>query len=103
MTLDEQIEILQAAREGKEIEFLYKKPNEWLTKNLKEVPTFNFQDGKYRIKKQPKKVYLYVLKNDDNLISQTSFYLENEQQVKKRYPCWTIIKRLDYTELVIDE
>lgn len=103
MTLDEQIEILQAAKEGKEIEFLYREPNEWLTKDLKEVPNFNFQDGKYRIKKKTKKVYLYVVKGSHGRISTTVHYYENEQEVQSYLPNCTIIKRLDYTEIEIDE
>lgn len=103
MTLDEQIEILQAAKEGKEIEFLYREPNEWLTKDLKEVPNFNFQDGKYRIKKKTKKVYLYVVKGSHGRISTTVHYYETEQEVQSYLPNCTIIKRLDYTEIEIDE
>lgn len=101
MTLDKQLEILQAANEGKTIEYCIH--GNWHI--LRDVKTykFNFLDYDYRVKKQTKKVYLYALQNADNRISQTSFYFENEQQAKNKYPCWDVIKRLDYTELEIDE
>lgn len=103
MTLDEQIEILQAAKEGKVIEYLYQTPDIWRIKKIQELPTFNFQDGTYRIKKQTKKVHLYVIKASNERISQTLHYYANEAEIMDKLPNCTIIKRLDYTELEIDE
>ena len=101
MTLDEQLEILQAAKEGKEIEYcIY---NNWHTFRDAKIHRFNFDEYKYRIKKQTKKVYLFVIKSQDNKISNTFNYYSDKQEVLKKYPNFTIIKRLDYTELEIDE
>ena len=101
MTLDEQLEILQAAKEGKEIEYcIY---NNWHTFRDAKIHRFNFDEYKYRIKKQTKKVYLYVIKASNGRISQTTFYYSNEAEVIDKMPNCTIIKRLDYTELEIDE
>ena len=103
MTLDEQIEILQAAKEGKEIEVFSTIYNQWETKNTTIDWEFNFIGTKYRIKKRTKKVYLYVVKASTGRISQTLHYYANEAEIMDKLPNCTIIKRLDYTELEIDE
>ncbi len=101
MTIDEQLEILLAAKEGKEIEYcIY---NNWHTFRDAKIHRFNFDEYKYRIKKQTKKVYLFVIKSQDNKISNTFNYYSDKQEVLKKYPNFTIIKRLDYTELEINE
>lgn len=101
MTLDEQLEILQAANEGKTIEYCIH--GNWHI--LRDVKTykFNFLDHDYRVKKQTKKVHLYVIKASNERISQTLHYYANEAEIMDKLPNCTIIKRLDYTELEIDE
>lgn len=101
MTLDKQLEILQAAKKGKVIEYCIH--NNWYT--LQDVKTyeFNFLEYDYRVKKQTKKVYLYAVQNFEKRISQTAYYYANEEELLDKLPNYTVIKRLDYTELEIDE
>lgn len=101
MTYDEQIEILQAAKEGKEIEYYHITHNLWMTKNLEGSPNFDFRSGKYRIKKQVKKLYLYVVQDSLGRLLQMSEYYANDEEVRNKFPNFKIIKRLDYTELCL--
>lgn len=51
MTYDEMIEVIQAAKEGKEIEYREKGDSEWLPA-IK--PCFSFDINDYRVKPEPK-------------------------------------------------
>lgn len=58
-TLDEQIKILQAAKDGKIIERRRKLSRDgWAVKNLVISPSFNFHAFEYRVKPEPRTIYV---------------------------------------------
>ena len=109
MSPQEMIDVIQAHKDGKQIQFLYKteKPssdNCWLDAK---TPTWNFTSYNYRIKpKTPKTMHEYLLCNTSNnkYISTSAFYFSMEDALKDyKNSYWTIVKRLDYTEITITE
>ena len=113
MTPQEMIDVIQAHKDGEQIQFLYnfEKPSSedcWLdAKN----PTWNFAVYNYRIKKkQQKELYRYLIKNythDSNTIYyyESLQYFSSIEEAKEFYThCKSmVIKRLDYTKLIVEE
>lgn len=111
MTLQEQLEIIQATIDGKEIEY-YSSINEtWNKKDTKNRMTFNFQERKYRIKPEPKKeikLHQYLIQNltTKEYISTTGYYPDInacKQSMKTSYTYWKIIDKLPHTEITVTE
>ncbi len=103
------IDVIQAHTHGKQIEFLHKTENP-LSKNcwiIAKTPTWNFTSYNYRIKpKAPKTMHQYLLRNtrDNKYICTSALYSSMEDAIeayKSRY--WTVVKRLDHTEITITE
>jgi len=89
-TLDEQIEILQALRDGKEIEQCH--PNyEWLVLPEKSRYLF-FNNTNYRIKPKPFEIYAVIKDNQIMSSSRISSYLE------ANYPEYKTIKLVEEIE-----
>jgi len=109
MSPEEMIDVIQAHKDGEQIQFLYKteKPssdNCWLDAK---TPTWNFTSYNYRIKpKAPKTMHQYLLYNtkDNKYICTSALYSSMEDAIEDyKNSCWTIVKRLDYTEITITE
>lgn len=62
MTYDEMIEVIEAVKDGKTIEFFYL--GQW---HICNKPTFNFDDTKYRVKPEPMVLYAIVNKSGEVL------------------------------------
>jgi hypothetical protein len=62
MTLDKMIEVLQAAKDGKEIEFKEKNKSYWQRLYYKEeeggLAAWNFWEYDYRIKPKPREIWV---------------------------------------------
>lgn len=110
MTLQEQLEIIQAAIDGKEIEYYSKWDNIWRPTAVTKNSIFNFHNIKYRIKPEPKKeikLHQYLIKNIDSniyIISQGLYPSLNNcilsyQQLRNL----KVIKVLPHTEITITE
>lgn len=109
MTPQEMIDVIQAHKDGKQIQFLLKtekssSDNCWLdAKTL----TWNFATYNYRIvPKTPKTMHQYLLCHirNNTYICTTAFYSSMEDAIedyKSNY--WTVVKHLDYTEITITE
>ena len=108
MSPQEMIDVIQAHTHGKQIEFLHKTENP-LSKNcwiIAKTPTWNFTSYNYRIKpKAPKTMYQYLLYSPSQQYVNTSGFYSSTEDVFKDYKnsCWTVIKRLDYTQIIIEE
>lgn len=109
MTPQEMIDVIQAHKDGKQIQFSFKtkKPssdNYWIDAK---TPTWNFTTCNYRIKpKAPKTMHQYLLCHirNNTYICTTAFYSSMEDAIedyKSNY--WTVVKRLDYTQITITE
>ena len=109
MSPQEIIDVIQAHKDGKQIQFLLKtekssSDNCWLdAKTL----TWNFATYNYRIvPKTPKTMHQYLLYStkDNKYISTSAFYSSMEDAIEayKSY-YWFVVKRLDYTEITITE
>jgi len=108
MSPQEMIDVIQAHKDGEQIQFLYKteKPssdNCWLDAK---TPTWNFTSYNYRIKpKAPKTMHQYlVCRPNKQYISTSTFYSNIEDVIEdyKNTLC-TVIKQLDYTQIIIEE
>ncbi len=103
------IDVIQAHKDGEQIEFKIKTTTPSVNKNWSEspYPTWNFTSYDYRIKpKTPKTMHEYLLCNTSNnkYISTSAFYSSMEDALKDyKNSYWTIVKRLDYTEITITE
>lgn len=109
MSPQEMIYVIKAHKDGEQVQFLHKteKPssdNYWI--NAK-TPVWNFATCNYRIvPKAPKTMHQYLLYNtrDNKYICTSALYSSMEdalEDYKSSY--WTIIKRLDHTEITITE
>lgn len=114
MTLQEQLEIIQAAIDGKEIEILNP-----ITKTWRNVPEqhsnytliCNFGLNAYRIKPEPKKeikLHQYLIQNltTKEYISTTGYYPDInacKQSMKTSCTYWKIIDKLPHTEITVTE
>lgn len=87
MTINEMIEVLQAYKEGKPIEFKRPLWSEW---NIKCNSIFNFNEYLYRVKKEKKEVWLNIYPSNIPLINATSHPSEeeaNKRAGKNRVAC----------------
>jgi hypothetical protein len=109
MSPQEMIDVIQAHKDGKQIQFSFKieKPssdNCWLDAK---IPTWNFTTCNYRIKpKAPKTMHQYLLYStkDNKYICTSVLYSSMEDAIEDyKSSYWTIIKRLDYTQITIME
>ena len=102
------IDVIQAHKDGEQIQFSFKtkKPssdNCWLDAK---TPTWNFTSYNYRIKpKAPKTMHQYLLCSpSQQYVSTTTFYSSIEDATRDyTNSLWTVVKRLDYTEITITE
>ena len=109
MTLQEQLEIIQAAIDEKEIEFYSTVLKKWEIKDPTISPKFDFLDVKYRIKPEPKKeikLHQYLVKDLTTkvYISTTGYYPDIDSCHKKydqKY--WKVIEKLQHTEITVTE
>jgi len=107
MTPQEMIDVIQAHKDGEQIQFLYKteKPSSedcWLdAKN----PTWNFAVYNYRVKKEPKDLYKYLIYNTaTKQYCNTHNYYQYEKTAKEFLTEYQrIIQRLDHTKITIQE
>lgn len=108
MSPQEMIDVIQAHKDGEQIQFSFKtkKPssdNYWIDAK---TPTWNFATCNYRIKpKAPKTMHQYLLYTPSQQYVNTSgFYSSIENAIKdyKNSLC-IVVKRLDYTEITITE
>jgi len=61
MTLDEMIAVLQAAKDGKKIEFL---PHGYHAWKLLNCPNWNFGENDYRVKRDPLELWAWIAHDD---------------------------------------
>lgn len=104
MTPQEMIDVIQAYKDGKQIESKSKDYNLWAPADF---PSWDFAVREYRIKpKQTKELYTYLLRSNTNYryYESPNFY-ESLDDITKDYKGLrvTIIKRLDYTKIIIEE
>lgn len=73
-TVEEAIEVLQALREGKQVQFFLETSNSWVD-SMHVVPSQNllpnFTDCKYRVKPEPREFYINIYSNNNGLIYNT--------------------------------
>lgn len=110
MTLQEQLEIIQAAIAEKEIQYYCKWDNTWRPTAVTENSIFNFDNIKYRIKPEPKKeikLHQYLIKNIKSNIyfSSQEFYpsLNNCILNYQNLRTFEVIKVLPHTEITVTE
>ena len=111
MTLQEQFEIIQAAIDGKEIEFYSSIKDSWMKKDVLNNPIFDFKCTKYRIKPKPKKeikLHQYLVKNltTNQYISITGYYPDIDscrKNMNMSDTYWQGIEKLQYTEITVTE
>ena len=108
MSPQEMIDVIQAHKDGEQIQFLHKteKPssdNCWIDAK---TPTWNFTSYNYRIKpKAPKTMHQYLLYSpSQQYVNTNGFYSSIEDAIKdyKNSLC-IVVKRLDYTQITITE
>ena len=104
MTLQEMINVIQAYKDGKQIESKIKAYDLWVPVD---IPSWNFAVQDYRIKpKQTKELYKYLLYSNtkDPYYESPRFYESLDDITKDcRGLSVTIIKRLDDTKITIVE
>lgn len=107
MTPQEMIDVIQAHKDGKQIQYQI---HDWKNTRWEDVtihPCWDFGRTNFRIKpKTPKTMHEYLLCNTSNnkYISTSAFYSSMEDALKDyKNSYWTIVKRLDYTEITITE
>lgn len=106
-TLQEQLNIIQAAINGKEIEFYIPINKEWRTKNTTINKEFDFIDIKYRIKPKEQELHQYLIYNSHTkqFSVTVGLYpsLENCMETLKSNTHATVIQKLDHTKTIIKE
>ena len=114
MTPQEMIDVLQAYKDGQILEYQQKTNSPALNKQwmiCSRNPAWNFEVYNYRIKKkQQKELYRYLIKNYTHT-SNTIYYYEclqyfsSIEEAKEFYTFYesTVVKRLDYTKLIVEE
>ncbi len=109
MSPQEMIDVIQAYKDGKQIIFSFKTndslfKNDWI--NIK-TPIWNFEQYNYKvISKTPKTMYQYLLYStkDNRYICTSTLYSSMEDAIEDyKSSYWTVVKRLDYTEITITE
>jgi hypothetical protein len=108
MSPQEMIDVIQAHKDGKQIQFSFKtgKPssdNYWIDAK---TPTWNFTSYNYRIKpKAPKTMHQYLLYTPSQQYVNTSWFYSSIEDAIKDYKnsLCIVVKRLDYTEITITE
>ena len=103
MTPNEIINVIQAFKEGKEIEYEYKNINQsWITTK---DPTWNFKTFDYRVKQKEKELYQYLIyKSQTNSYQATFRFYENSFDLQSKLTSdWKIIQRLNHTKVIIKE
>ena len=105
MSPQEMIDVIQAYKDGKQIEFKSREPNSknWETTNC---PSWSFTTTMYRIKqKEEKELYQYLIHNPQiNTYKTTIKFYENsfDLQLELTFD-WKIIQRLNHTKVIIKE
>jgi len=114
MTPQEMIDVLQAYKDGQILEYQQKTNSPALNKQwmiCSRNPAWNFDIYNYRIKKeQQKEFYKYLIKNYTHN-SNTIYYYDSPQyfsSIEKAKEFYNhheskVIKRLDYTKLIVEE
>lgn len=110
MTLEEQLDIIQAAIDGKDIECYNSISNSWQTKKLNLFPYFDFINYKDRIKPEPKKeikLHQYLLKDIpyNVYVSSPRFYSNIDECIEdlREIKHIKVINKLPYTEITVTE
>jgi hypothetical protein len=108
MSPQEMIDVIQAHKNGKQIEFRFKteKPssdNYWLDAK---TPTWNFATYDYRVvPKAPKTMHQYLLHAPSGQYVCTNRFYSSIEDIIEDYKDsnWTVVKRLDHTKITITE
>lgn len=108
MSPQEMIDVIQAHKDGKKIEFLRKTENLssegcWI---IAKIPSWNFTMYNYRIVPEaPKTMHQYLLSSPSEQYIPTPRFYSSIENATRDYKdsLWTVIKRLDYTEITITE
>ena len=88
MTHDEMIAVIQAHKDGKQIEYLLKPVDRWVEIH---DPQWDFLHYDYRIKPEPREWYL-AIQHGTNSASHTFYNTERLERWKHEHPKHTIIK-----------
>ena len=105
MTPQEMIDVIQAYKDGKQIEFKSREPNSknWETTNC---PSWSFTTTMYRIKqKKEKELYQYLIHDQEtNAYKATIKFYQNSFDLQSELTSdWKIIQRLNHTKVIIKE
>ena len=105
MTPQDMIDVIQAYKDGKQIEFKSREPNSknWETTNC---PSWSFTTTMYRIKqKKEKELYQYLIHNPlTNTYKTTYKFYQNSFDLQSELKSdWKIIQRLNHTKVIIKE
>ena len=97
MTIDEKIEVLQAFKDGKEIECTIKTDEiNWIT--LTTEPVWNFHVYKYRIKEETKELLWFWSVQQPDGDWEIEQYMETETRIKQMYKNYTRLDTLGSKE-----
>ena len=106
-TLEEKIEVMQAYKDGKQIEIYSNKLQRWVDWTIDSEPDFNWELYNYRIKEEPKKkvkLYQVLLKYvTDYHISLKFFKTEQEAIYHYDGSGFIVIKLLPHTMIDVEE
>lgn len=100
MTHEEMIAVIQAHKEGKQIEWksIALSKSDW---KIADKPMWDFSNNIYRIAKPQKvKMWQWVM-NSSGTIYLSNFHA-TEEDAKRRNPSSKIIHRADWTEIEVD-
>jgi hypothetical protein len=89
ISLDEAIEILQAAKNGKDIEISRHKDDNWVRK-LPELP-FNFDHYKYRVSKKPKTLHQFLARDANGAYVTIYKWCSSQRECQKMFPDMIIL------------
>lgn len=95
MTVEQAIEILQAAKAGKKIEFREKETEHWYWYDYTSSINFNFQSFEYRIALEPKVIWV-------NEYSDGSLIAHFDKEKVMQYPNWGSLRKraVKYIEVI---
>lgn len=95
------IYILRAALEGKSIQISKRIKEEWLDLKYPKDHSYDFDAFLYRIKPNVEVYYQYVVMSDEGRIFIPEELFKSEEDCRKEYPGYKVIKCLDETGVEI--
>ena len=105
MNITEQLEILTAIKEGKEIEYQYKNltTKEWFKVPKQETAQLNFAGYNYRIKPNPPTIlHQYIIKDKTEDYRLTIYFYKSLEEAQENTQN-TVIKAAKWTRIEIQE